>query len=606
VLDQPIAQIKGLRVEFQTKDGPVVGVEDVSFDVNPGETVCIVGESGSGKSVSSLSLMRLVEFGGGEISGGRLLFDRRKGGELDLAKADQDLMRHIRGNEIGMIFQEPMTALNPVFTVGRQLTEGLRVHRGMTKEQAVSRALELLKQVRIPEPERRLKQFPHELSGGMRQRVVIAMAMACEPRLLIADEPTTALDVTIQAEILALMDRLKRETGTAVMFITHDMAVVAQMADRVVVMYRGNKVEEGTVEEIFENPQHDYTKALLAAVPKLGEMRGKAAPEPMKLMGVEDQKIAPITGTDKVLLRVKGLTTRFPVKGGFFRRTVANVHAVEDVSFTVNRGQTLSLVGESGCGKSSAGRSILRLIEPIAGEIDLDGVDIMQLDQSGLREARLDMQMIFQDPFASLNPQMMLLDQVAEPMRNYGTAQGSDLTDRVAHLFDRVELPRSFMRRYPHEMSGGQRQRVAIARALALNPKLIIADESVSALDVSVQAQVLNLMMELQADLGLSFLFISHDMAVVERVSHQVGVMYLGRIVELGPRARVFENPQHPYTQALMKAVPIADPRKRKSEKDLNFKPIPSPIHPLDYVPAPSEYNEVEPGHYVLTTDSGY
>ena len=606
MLDQPIAQIKGLRVEFQTKDGPVVGVEDVSFDVNPGETVCIVGESGSGKSVSSLSLMRLVEFGGGEISGGRLLFDRRKGGELDLAKADQDLMRHIRGNEIGMIFQEPMTALNPVFTVGRQLTEGLRVHRGMTKEQAVSRALELLKQVRIPEPERRLKQFPHELSGGMRQRVVIAMAMACEPRLLIADEPTTALDVTIQAEILALMDRLKRETGTAVMFITHDMAVVAQMADRVVVMYRGNKVEEGTVEEIFENPQHDYTKALLAAVPKLGEMRGKAAPEPMKLMGVEDQKIAPITGTDKVLLRVKGLTTRFPVKGGFFRRTVANVHAVEDVSFTVNRGQTLSLVGESGCGKSSAGRSILRLIEPIAGEIDLDGVDIMQLDQSGLREARLDMQMIFQDPFASLNPQMMLLDQVAEPMRNYGTAQGSDLTDRVAHLFDRVELPRSFMRRYPHEMSGGQRQRVAIARALALNPKLIIADESVSALDVSVQAQVLNLMMELQADLGLSFLFISHDMAVVERVSHQVGVMYLGRIVELGPRARVFENPQHPYTQALMKAVPIADPRKRKSEKDLNFKPIPSPIHPLDYVPAPSEYNEVEPGHYVLTTDSGY
>ncbi|MCA0870161.1 ABC transporter ATP-binding protein [Seohaeicola saemankumensis] len=606
MLDQPIAQIKGLRVEFQTKDGPVVGVEDVSFDVNPGETVCIVGESGSGKSVSSLSLMRLVEFGGGEISGGRLIFDRRKGGELDLAQADQDLMRHIRGNEIGMIFQEPMTALNPVFTVGRQLTEGLRVHRGMTKEQAESRALELLKQVRIPEPERRLKQFPHELSGGMRQRVVIAMAMACEPRLLIADEPTTALDVTIQAEILALMDRLKRETGTAVMFITHDMAVVAQMADRVVVMFRGNKVEEGTVEEIFENPQHDYTKALLAAVPKLGEMRGKAAPEPMKLMGVEDQKIAPIVGTDKVLLRVKGLTTRFPVKGGFFRRTIANVHAVEDVSFTVNRGQTLSLVGESGCGKSSAGRSILRLIEPIAGEIDLDGVDIMQLDQSGLREARLDMQMIFQDPFASLNPQMMLLDQVAEPMRNYGTAKGSELTDRVAHLFDRVELPRSFMRRYPHEMSGGQRQRVAIARALALNPKLIIADESVSALDVSVQAQVLNLMMELQADLGLSFLFISHDMAVVERVSHQVGVMYLGRIVELGPRARVFENPQHPYTQALMKAVPIADPRKRKSEKDLNFKPIPSPIHPLDYAPAPSEYNEVEPGHYVLTTDSGY
>ncbi|WP_050928067.1 ABC transporter ATP-binding protein [Aestuariivita boseongensis] len=606
MLDQPIAQIKGLRVEFQTKDGPVVGVEDVSFDINPGETVCVVGESGSGKSVSSLSLMRLVEFGGGDIAGGVLLFDRRDGGEIDLSKASQDKMRDIRGNEIGMIFQEPMTALNPVFTVGRQLTEGLRIHKGMSQSQAEARALELLRQVRIPEPERRLKQYPHELSGGMRQRVVIAMALACEPRLLIADEPTTALDVTIQAEILALMDRLKRETGTAVMFITHDMAVVAQMADRVVVMYRGNKVEEGPVEDIFENPQHDYTKALLAAVPKLGEMKGKQYPEPMKLLGVENQKIAPIPGTNETLLTVKNLTTRFPVKGGFFRRTVANVHAVEDVSFTLNKGQTLSLVGESGCGKSSAGRSILRLVEPLSGQIDLDGTDVMKLGREGLRRARQDMQMIFQDPFASLNPQMQLMDQVSEPMRNYGIASGSELQDRVASLFDRVQLPRSFMRRYPHEMSGGQRQRIAIARALALNPKLIIADEAVSALDVSVQAQVLNLMMDLQAELGLSYLFISHDMAVVERVSHNVGVMYLGRIVELGPRARVFENPQHPYTQALMKAVPIADPRKRKSEKELNFKPIPSPIHPVDYDPAPSEYNEVEPGHFVLTTDSGY
>ncbi len=606
MLDQPIAQIKKLRVEFQTKDGPVVGVEDVSFEVKPGETVCIVGESGSGKSVSSLSLMRLVEFGGGEIAGGELLFDRRDGDEMDLSKADQDLMKQIRGNEIGMIFQEPMTALNPVFTVGRQLTEGLRIHKNMSKTQAEERALELLRQVRIPEPERRLKQYPHELSGGMRQRVVIAMAMACEPRLLIADEPTTALDVTIQAEILALMDRLKRETGTAVMFITHDMAVVAQMADRVVVMFRGNKVEEGTVKEIFENPQHDYTKALLAAVPKLGEMQGKSAPEPMKLLGVEGQTIAPIPGTEEVLLTVKNLTTRFPVKGGLLRRTISNVHAVEDVSFTLNRGQTLSLVGESGCGKSSAGRSILRLVEPMAGEIDLDGVDIMKLDPGGLRKARLDMQMIFQDPFASLNPQMQLVDQVAEPMRNYGVATGAELQDRVAQLFDKVQLPRSFMRRFPHEMSGGQRQRIAIARALALNPKLIIADEAVSALDVSVQAQVLNLMMELQSELSLSYLFISHDMAVVERVSHHVGVMYLGRIVELGPRARVFENPQHPYTQALMKAVPIADPNQRKSEKDLNFKPIPSPIHPIDYTPEPSVYHEVEPGHFILTTDSGY
>jgi ABC-type glutathione transport system ATPase component len=602
----PIAQIKGLRVEFQTKDGPVVGVEDVSFDINPGETVCVVGESGSGKSVSSLSLMRLVEYGGGQIAGGQLRFDGRDGDKIDLADTDQSKMRHIRGNEIGMIFQEPMTALNPVFTVGRQLTEGLRIHKSMTKAQAEARALELLKEVRIPEAERRLQQYPHELSGGMRQRVVIAMALACEPRLLIADEPTTALDVTIQAEILALMDRLKRETGTAVMFITHDMAVVAQMADRVVVMFRGNKVEEGTVEQIFENPQHAYTKALLAAVPKLGEMTGKAYPEPMKLLGQEDKDIQPIKGTDEVLLTVKNLTTRFPVTGGFFRRKVANVHAVEDISFTINKGQTLSLVGESGCGKSTAGRSILRLVEPNSGQINVGGKDIMALNQKDLRTARLDMQMIFQDPFASLNPQMQLSDQVAEPIHNFATLQGDAVAKRVEMLFDRVELPRSFMRRFPHELSGGQRQRVAIARALALNPKLIIADEAVSALDVSVQAQVLNLMMELQAEMELSFLFISHDMAVVERVSHFVGVMYLGRIVEIGPRAAVFENPQHPYTQALMKAVPIADPRKRKDEKDLNFKPIPSPIHPVSYKPQPTVWKQITPGHEILLTDSGY
>ncbi|MGH1413036.1 MAG: dipeptide ABC transporter ATP-binding protein [Pelagimonas sp.] len=602
----PIARIEKLRVEFQTKDGPVLGVEDVSFDVRSGETVCVVGESGSGKSVSSLSLMRLVEYGGGEISGGRLLFDRREGGVVDLTEVDQDKMRGIRGDEIGMIFQEPMTALNPVFTVGRQLTEGLRVHLGLNKAQAQDRALELLREVRIPEPERRLGQYPHELSGGMRQRVVIAMAMACKPRLLIADEPTTALDVTIQAEILALMDRLKRETGTAVMFITHDMAVVAQMADRVVVMFRGNKVEEGTVEEIFENPKHPYTQALLAAVPKLGEMTGKDLPEPMRLVGQDDHTPEPIKGSDEVILEVQNLTTRFPVKGGFFRRTVANVHAVEDLSFTINKGQTLSLVGESGCGKSTAGRSILRLVEPLSGKVEFDCCDVMSLDHKELHKVRQDMQMIFQDPFASLNPQMTLMDQVSEPLLNYGNYAKSELNDRVSNLFDRVELPRSFMRRYPHELSGGQRQRIAIARALALNPKLIVADEAVSALDVSVQAQVINLMMELQAELGLGYLFISHDMAVVERVSHHVGVMYLGRIVELGPRRAVFENPQHAYTKALMSAVPIADPRKRKSEKDLNFKPIPSPIHPVGYVPGPSEYKEVSPGHKVLISESGY
>ncbi len=604
---EPLASFENLRVEFDTKDGTVVAVEDISFEIKPKQTVCLVGESGSGKSVSSLSMMRLVEFGGGSLAGGKLIFNRGDKGKIDVAVSNQSQMRKIRGNEIGMIFQEPMTALNPVFTVERQLTEGLMVHKGFSKKEAKKRALELMTMAKIPEPERRLKQFPHELSGGMRQRVVIAIALACQPRLLIADEPTTALDVTIQAEILALINRLKEETGTAVMFITHDMAVVAQMADRVVVMYQGKKVEEGTVHEIFNNPQHEYTKSLLSAVPKLGEMASKKYPEPMRLVGEKETKaLKPIVGTNEPLLEVNNLVTRYPVKGGVFRRTVACVHAVEDVSFTIMKGKTLSLVGESGCGKSTVGRSLIRLVEPRSGNVNLDGQNILSLNPRDMREARSNIQMVFQDPFASLNPQMMLIDQVAEPLRNYGTVNREVLQEKIGDLFDRVKLPRSFMQRYPHELSGGQRQRIAIARALALNPKLIIADEAVSALDVSVQAQVLNLMMELQLDLGLSFLFISHDMAVVERVSHDVGVMYLGRLVEIGPRQAIFRNPQHPYTQDLLKAVPIADPDKRKSERDLNFKPLPSPIHDLNYRPEPSVYRKVEKNHYVLTTDCGY
>ena len=598
-----IVSVDHLRVEFATDGGTVVGVEDVSFTIAPGETLCVVGESGSGKSVTSLALMRLVEFGGGIITKGALNFVRADGSILDVAAASPHVMGRVRGNEIGMIFQEPMTALNPVFTIERQLTDGLMLHEGLSQSAATARAVELLKSVRIPEPERRLKQYPHELSGGMRQRVVIAMAMACAPKLLIADEPTTALDVTIQAEILTLINRLKREKGMAVLFITHDMAVVAQMADRVVVMYRGRIVETGTVEQIFENPQEDYTKALLAAVPKLGEMKGKPAPERMRLIGDEAARAAVTTAKPRapqVLLEVKNLTTRFPVKGGILRRTVAQVHAVEDVSFTLNVGETLALVGESGCGKSSCGRSILRLIEPTSGEVWIGGRDIGALNRPDLRRARADMQMVFQDPFASLNPYRRLKDQVAEPIQNFGLASGAELKNRVLQLFDRVHLPRAFMNRFPHELSGGQRQRVAIARALAVNPKLIVADEAVSALDVSVQAQVLNLMMELQEDLGLSYLFISHDMAVVERVAHHVGVMYLGRIVEIGPRAAVFDNPTHPYTQSLLSAVPIADPRQRRFVDDLKFKPISSPIFPLGHQPAPSIYTEVAPGHHVL------
>ena len=604
---KPLASFENLRVEFDTKDGKVVAVEDVSFEIKPKQTVCLVGESGSGKSVSSLSMMRLVEFGGGKLSGGKILFTNSEGRKINLSNSNQKQMRNIRGNEIGMIFQEPMTALNPVFTIERQLTEGLIVHKKISKRKAKMEALELLRLVRIPEPEMRMQQYPHELSGGMRQRVVIAMALACEPRLLIADEPTTALDVTIQAEILALINRLKVETNAAILFITHDMAVVAQMADRVVVMHNGKKMEEGTVHEIFNNPQHEYTKSLLAAVPKLGEMASRKYPEPMRLVGQKKTKaLKPIVGTNEPLLKVNNLVTRYPVKGGMLRRTVARVHAVEDVSFTIMKGKTLSLVGESGCGKSTVGRSLIRLVEPTSGDVNLDGQNILSLNSKDMREARSNIQMVFQDPFASLNPTLTLFDQVAEPLRNFGTNNPGELRVKIGDLFDRVKLPRSFIRRYPHELSGGQRQRIAIARALALNPSLIVADEPVSALDVSVQAQVLNLMMELQVELGLSYLFISHDMAVVERVSHDVGVMYLGRLVEIGPRPSIFRNPQHPYTQDLLKAVPIADPDKRKSERDLNFKPLPSPIHDLTHDPSPSEYKEVAKNHYVLTTDCGY
>ena len=602
----PVLDVKKLKVNFQTKTGKVTGVNDLSFSIFPGETVCLVGESGSGKSVSSLAIMRLVEFGGGKIDAGTIMFASNSYVQSDLINSDQNKMREIRGNEIGMVFQEPMTALNPVFTIKRQLTEGLRVHKQMSKNDADVEALNLLKSVRIPEPERRLLQYPHELSGGMRQRIVIAMALACKPKILIADEPTTALDVTIQAEILTLLNRLKKETGTSILFITHDMAVVAQIADRVVVMYHGEKVEEGNVNEVFNNPKKDYTKKLISSVPKLGAMIGKKYPEPLKLDSTNKAKSIQIVGTTKPLLEVKNLVTRFPVTGGMFRKKIANLHAVEDVSFTINRGQTFSLVGESGCGKTTIARSVLRLEESESGEVFMDGVDILKQNKKDLLRQRLNMQMVFQDPYGSLNPVMKLFDQVAEPLINYKIASGHNLNKKISELFDKVRLPRSFLNRYPHELSGGQRQRVAIARALALNPKLLILDEAVSALDVSVQASVINLLLDLQDELGLSYLFVSHDMAVVERVSHYVGVMYLGRMVEIGNRQTIFSNPTHPYTRALMKAVPIADPKKRFNRDDINFKPISSPIRELGFVPEPSRYNMIKKGHYVLNNDIGY
>jgi len=602
----PILDVNSLKVNFQTKTGKVTGVKDLSFSIFPGETVCLVGESGSGKSVSSLSIMRLVEFGGGKIDSGSIMFSSNSKAEKDLIDFNQKDMRGIRGNEIGMVFQEPMTALNPVFTVKRQLTEGLRIHKKMGKKEAQLEALNLLKSVRIPEPERRLNQYPHELSGGMRQRIVIAMALACKPRILIADEPTTALDVTIQAEILTLLNRLKQETGTSILFITHDMAVVAQIADRVVVMYNGEKVEEGTVNQIFNNPVKDYTKKLISSVPKLGAMIGKKYPEPLELSSNDKLKTKRIVGTKKPLLEVKNLVTRYPVMGGMFRKKIANLHAVEDVSFTINKGQTFSLVGESGCGKTTIARTILRLEESVSGEVWIEGVDVLKQNKKELLKQRLNMQMVFQDPYGSLNPVMKLFDQVAEPLINYKINQGAELNKIISELFDKVKLPRAFLNRYPHELSGGQRQRVAIARALALNPKLLILDEAVSALDVSVQASVINLLLDLQHELGLSYLFVSHDMAVVERVSHYVGVMYLGRMVEIGDRQTIFSNPTHPYTKALMKAVPIADPKKRFRGDDINFKAISSPIRSLDFVPDASSYKKIKKDHYVLDNDIGY
>ncbi len=600
---KPIVSIRNLRVKFETDSGTVIAVEDSSFDVFPGETVCLVGESGSGKSVTSLSLMRLEEFGGGKIVSGKLALETATSGKLDLVDADLEAITAARGKEIGMIFQEPMTSLNPVFNIGKQLTDGLKRHTKLTGPELRENALALLREVRIPDPEARLKQYPHELSGGMRQRIVIAIAMACAPRLLIADEPTTALDVTIQAEILALINRLKSDHNMGVLFITHDMAVVAQMADRVVVMHQGKIVEEGSVDDIFHRPKQEYTQTLLAAVPKLGAMKGTKRPKPLNVPGKTKNQIMNKRGEradNKNVLELKNLVTRFPVYGGVLKREVANVHAVENVSFTIRQGETFGLVGESGCGKSSCGRSILRLVEPTSGDIILNGKSLLSLNSTELRSARRDMQMIFQDPFASLNPYMRVKEQISEPLKNFGIRNKSHTDDLIADILKKVELPISFLKRFPHELSGGQRQRIAIARAIVVNPSLVIADEAVSALDVSVQAQVLNLLMSLQDELRLSYLFISHDMAVVERVSHNVGVMYSGRLVEMGRRSQIFENPQHAYTRSLISAVPIADPKQRNILGNVNFRPIPSPVFPIDYEVKDPQYKEIEKGHLVL------
>ena len=603
---QRVLAVDDLHVSFVTSERTVDAVRALSFHVDRGETLAIVGESGSGKSVTSLALMRLVEWGGGRILRGSMRFRRRSGEMLDLARANNATMRSIRGADIAMIFQEPMTSLNPVFTAGDQIAEAIEIHQRKSKSAARAEALRMLELVRIPEARNVLQRFPHQLSGGMRQRVMIAMALSCRPSLLIADEPTTALDVTIQAQILQLIRELQREMDMGVVFITHDMGVVAEVADRVLVMLRGENVEAGPSTQVFGAPQHAYTRALLAAVPRLGAMAGTELPAKFPLLQA-DGTVA--TGDDAPhdtvrldqppILRVQDLVTRFKLTGGVLGRVTREVHAVEEVSFDLRAGETLALVGESGCGKSTTGRSLLRLVDSQRGRIEFMGRDVLALPRSEVQTLRRDIQFIFQDPFASLDPRLTVGFSIMEPLLVHRIASGAEAKSRVDWLLEKVGLPADNAQRYPHEFSGGQRQRIAIARALALNPKVVVADESVSALDVSIQAQIINLMLDLQRELGVAFLFISHDMAVVERVSHRVAVMYLGQIVEIGPRRAIFEDPQHAYTRRLMAAVPVADPSRRHLERALLQGEIPSPIFAVGYEPSIEPMVEVGRGHFV-------
>jgi peptide/nickel transport system ATP-binding protein len=573
----PLLRVDNLGVAFASPTGATRVVENLTFDLHQGETLCIAGESGSGKSVTALALMGLLPKPGGRIVSGTAMFEGR-----DLFALPEREMADLRGNEIAMIFQEPMTSLNPIMTIGNQLIESPVRHLGLSRAAAEQRALAALDAVRIAEPKRRLKQYPHELSGGMRQRVMIAMAMACRPKILIADEPTTALDVTVQAQILGLMKELQRETGTAIILITHDMGVVAETADRAVIMRRGRAVETGTVSRIFERQEHDYTRDLLAAVPKFAE--GAKAPQPI--------------AESDALLTVSDLIVRFDVRGsGLIPRVTQRVHAVEKISFDLKPGETLALVGESGCGKSTTGKALLQLV-PSRGAIRWRG-EALGTNPAQVKAWRRHLQMIFQDPMASLDPRMTVGDLVAEPLVIHGLASGQAMRDQVEALFKRVGLTAEQMTRYPHEFSGGQRQRICIARALTLGPQIIVADECVSALDVSIQAQILDLMKELQDELGVAYLFISHDMAVVEQVSHRVAVMYLGQVVETGPTKAVLGNPQHPYTRKLLAAVPIPDPARRHLERAAMEGEVPSPFRPVGYTPHYVTLNDIGGGHLV-------
>ncbi len=602
---QQVLAVRNLNVAFPDERQPIPAVKNLSFSLKRGETLAIVGESGSGKSVTALSLMRLIEQSGGLVACDSLLLRRRNGQVSDLTTLSSSQVRSVRGADIAMIFQEPMTSLNPVFPVGEQIAESIRLHQGLSGDEALAEARRMLEQVRIPEADAILGRYPHQLSGGMRQRVMIAMALSCRPAVLIADEPTTALDVTIQAQILQLIKVLQDEMEMGVIFITHDMGVVADIADRVLVMYQGEAVETGTVEQIFHSPEHPYTRALLAAVPRLGAMNGSDLPRRFPLISLTNPGFQEAeTEQDTVvpgdpILQVRDLVTRFPLRGGLLNRVKREVHAVENVSFDLWPGETLSLVGESGSGKSTTGRALLRLVETQEGTITFNGKRIDTLPAGQLQPLRRDIQFIFQDPYASLDPRQTVGYSIMEPLRVHNLLDGDAAQRRVAWLLERVGLKPEHAWRYPHEFSGGQRQRICIARALALNPKVVIADESVSALDVSIRAQIINLLLDLQREMGIAFLFISHDMAVVERISHRVAVMYLGQIVEIGPRRAVFENPQHPYTRKLMAAVPVADPAHRQARRVLLQDELPGNIRKRGESTERVVLREVGPGHFV-------
>jgi peptide/nickel transport system ATP-binding protein len=576
-----LLEVKNLVTEFKTEEGIIKAVNDVSFNLHRGETIGIVGESGSGKSVTSLSVMRLIPNPPGRIASGEINFYQKDGTKVDLTKISEEEMRKFRGNEISMIFQEPMTSLNPVFTCGDQVVEAIMLHQKVDKKKAEEITLAMFEKVRLPDPKRVLNSYPHQLSGGQKQRVMIAMAMSCNPSVLIADEPTTALDVTVQKTILDLMAQLKGEIDSSIMFITHDLGVIAEIADRVLVMYKGKIVEQGTVLEIFGNPQHPYTKSLLACRPPLGKRLSKlptvvdfmeeaadgtiiekhtSVADAINAVVISDETIRArrervLQG--KPILQIKNLKTWFPVNSSFFGKTTEYVKAVDDVSFDVYEGETLGLVGESGCGKTTLGRTLLRLAPAHSGEIIFDGKSILDLNQNDMIEMRKHMQIIFQDPYSSLNPRITIGSAIMEPMTVHGVlGSEKERKDKVMELLTKVNMKPEHFNRYPHEFSGGQRQRICIARALALNPKFIICDESVSALDVSVQAQVLNLLIQLREEFKFTYIFISHDLSVVKFMSDRMVVMNKGKIEEMGISDDIYNNPQREYTQKLIAAIP--------------------------------------------------